>query len=344
MRDSERNQILEACDGVKSAADIMRLLIWIKKQKCREFPDDNPDSPRLWVEMKIDRLAEKIGYSRAQTYKALAMLIKRGFVIAQHNGRGTGLYQVNSEAIAKWLQPMELFEQDSSHFQSHDETKFVSPRDRVCLTMRQEVSHHETEPLYMRPSIPSSSSGVDADEHWQNEESITDVHAVPASPPEEADSERQAILDQCEEAGIHQEHTEALLLARHTRQTIKAALAHRIVRQRRGESVPSGFVIDFCRDPRRWEHGQDEHGCWVPLKILAQRKIQRLAVKARDRPELTDAEIHRRNCALAWESLTNDRQQRIREQISQLHPGSSPARQFMLCQEAALQERKHESS
>lgn len=347
MRDSERNQILEACGNVKSAADLMRFLMHVFKCRRREFPDDAADSHRMLLSFSYSDLEEKIGYSVRTVARAVQLIKQRGF-IRLHNKIGqVNLIEIKEGAISRWLQQMPLFEGDeidvtpySTHAISNTQPMPRCHRSHDTVAQVPMTRCHRSS--YICAPIPPHPQGKSDDDETcenKNQESKTDVHTVPASPPEESDRERQDILDQCEEAGLHPETTEALLRD-HTRQTIKAALAHRIVRQKRREHVPSGFIISFCRNPKRWEHGMDDHGCWVPLKVLAARKKQRLAVKARDRPELTAAEMHRRSCALAWESLTNDQQRQIREQINQQHPESPPARQFMLCQEAALEEKK----
>lgn len=316
MKDSLRAQVAEAC-GSRSAADLMRLLMSVRAIKEREFPDDKPESSRLWVKMSPDRMAQKLGISRAQVYRALSVLVRRGFVVREHANGQAALYQIRSEAVIKYLQPMELFDGLSSAVKnpSHSEAKPVSFLVDTRLTMRLDPSHHETGFLISnRPIIDPSSSNCDDDDNSQKDE------------------EREILIDLLRSLNIARERSE-LLLTQYSRQLIKAGISW--VRSRSGRpgerKEPAGALINFLKAPAWHGFECDRSGCWRPASEIA--KAEKLH-KSRTVPraEISPAMAE----ALAWDEIGARERSEIIERVSVEFPSESQAKRLMVCRRRAL--------
>ncbi|MBL8824863.1 MAG: hypothetical protein JNJ77_19915 [Planctomycetia bacterium] len=340
MQDSSRHQFLQVT-GNRTAALILEYFLVLHNGKRARNPDEPEDSPKLWIDFTQDALAKHFLVSVDTVSRAMKILQAKRFIhIHQFGYDRTYRYELKIAVINSVRDEMPLFEGENCH-----PRKMRASIPAKCgHASPQNAGFHPRKMPDCYPSIPSfvpsSSSGVEEDE---TDDCSKETPAVVLPVPDDAtDPERQDLLDQCEAVGIHPEHTEALLLARTTRQTVKAAFAHLAVRLRRGDRIPQpygGFIIDFCRDPKRWEHGVDEHGCWVPLRVLAEKKKQRRQAKARDRPDqLEDA---RRAAFVAWDRLSYAEQTKIKEQIEAEHPELSAGKRIEMCRQEALNRSKH---
>jgi hypothetical protein len=349
MRDSSRQQFLRAT-GNKTAALILEYFLVLRDGKCKRFPHEPEESPKLWIDYTQEALAERFLVSVDTVRRAVRALIAKRFCSLEQFGCDrTYRYVLNMKVIESMWDYMPLFEEVAI---CHAGTMPASNLANCQLpTLHGASLQPSTMPAcYPSSSLPSSlpsPSGGFADAEFKilekereglEAQADAQPHALPGqgSSQAEADADREELIAECRAIGISLEQTEHYL-ASHTRQKLQAALQNlkatcrnRIVRN------PGGFVIGFLRNPANYGYELDSQGCWRSSKEIAMEQKRRHAVKARDRPELTDSESRRRAAALAWEALSYDQQQAIKQQIQNEHPDTTPARRHQLSQERAL--------
>lgn len=341
MRDSTRNQILEACDRIKSHAEVMRFLLHVYRLRVRDWPDERPDSPRLWLDFSYATLADKTDCSRRTLMRAIKLLKARGFITVHSSEGERNLYQVNEGAIDRWLQRMPLFEQNEAELEAchpcHDVTgtgDTVSPPP--VTPCHGYPCHGVTGSPYMSLySLPSPSAGVAdaASEIEIQTRPATEPSGLPDVAEQQAeDAEREGLLEQLRSIGIAQEYAEAHL-SRHTRQKLQAALACLAI-DRRNKPIRSeaGYVLGFLAHPQKYGYDLDAQGRWRSSKELAREEKLRRQDRTRDSPSVDP----RQAAYVAWDRLSSAQQQAIRQAIQQQHPDISPALLMQRCREQAL--------
>ncbi len=349
MRDSSRQQFLRAT-GNKTAALILEYFLVLREGKCKRNPHEPEDSPKLWIDYTQEALAERFLVSVDTVRRAVRALIAKRFCSLEQFGCDrTYRYVLNMKVIESMWDDMPLFEEVAI---CHAGTMPASNLANCQLPTWHGASlQPSTMPAcYPSSSLPSSlpsPSGDFADAevkiHEKEREGLeaqanAQPHALPGQGPSQtdADADREELIAEYRALNISLEQTEHFL-AIHTRQKLQAAMqSFKVTSRYRIIGNPGGWVIGFLSNPAKYGYELDSQGCWRSSKEIAIEQKRRHAVKARDRPALSDSESRRRAAALAWEVLSYDQQQAIKQQIQTDNPDTTPVRRHQLSQERAL--------
>lgn len=240
MRDSMRSQALQACDGMKSAANLLRYLISIRKLKEKEWPNEPASSHRLWVVGSYPYLASKLDINWRTVMRAVKKLQERGFIkVHTWINSDTNAYEVDCYCVEKWMQRMPLWEQE----RIDDTPCHLTPQPPVTVTPP--PCHRDIPPPVTMTPPP--------------------LICAPNTTITTNDGDRSELIQKCRELGVSTEHAE-LWMQKYTRQLIAVGVAY--VRDRMNAQKidnPAGLLNMFLRDPAARGFEMDPHGQWVKV-------------------------------------------------------------------------------
>lgn len=341
-RDTTRQQLFEACNQNRVAAQLLDYFMNVHALKLRKNPDAEPHSSELWMDFARGDLAAKLMVSDKTVRRAILCLVERRFITV-HKVSGmdrTNRYELHRSLVETVFQPLPLFESVASSEVDHMDKMTECIRSKCPDASGHFDRMHSVKmtgcislPL-PSSSFPSPSAGADAASEIEIQtRPATEPSGLPDVAEQQAeDAEREGLLEQLRSIGIAQEYAEAHL-SRHTRQKLQAALACLAI-DRRSKPIRSeaGYVLGFLADPQKYGYDLDAQGCWRSSKELFLEEKRRRQARSRDSPALDP----RQAAYVAWDRLSSAQQLAIRQAIQQQHPDISPALLMQRCREQAL--------
>lgn len=312
-----RQQVLDACDRNRSAADLMNLLLWIHEDRKRLYPDDDPGSPRLLIELSVSRFELLTGLSRRSVQRGLKLLLARGFIQVNHSTGYKNQYAVVEGRVEKYLQPMQLFE--------IDELK-VRVDTGVKLTPGGVSGWHPSPPLNDTPLSLLANIATHQQQQADDE---------PIQAEEEKDEERDELINRFRlEADTSKEVTEHYLTL-YTRQLMFCSLEW-LGREKRRTKVdsPGGAVNRFLKNPEQKGYERGPDGIYRRAAAYAERKPPKPA------EPLPSLPAPKQEHWIAWESCSGQERDEIRSIVNAQHASVSAGIREHYCAKEALRRRQ----